>query len=506
MSRLTRDRWFTIGTTQAAGTMIAIDTPILFSFVAYLLVVLVVGIVAWRRTRDLKDYILGGRRLGRWVTALSAQASDMSGWLLLGLPGYAYVAGMESAWLLSGLLVGTYLNWKFTAERLRQATEHYGDALTLPDYLERRFGDRGVLRLVSALFILVFFTFYTSSGLVAGGRLFEQVFGLPYLTAITAGGLTVVIYTFFGGFLAVSWTDLIQGLLMFFALVVVALFALVAVGGIEPMAADIAALNPALLDPFTDVAGDPLGGIAIASLLGWGLGYFGQPHVLARFMAARSPAAIPASRRIAMIWVSVALVAGTVVGLTGITLVDPPLEGADAEKVFMVLATLLLHPVIAGICLSGILAAVMSTADSQLLVASSAVSEDLYKGLFRRHAGEAELLWIGRLAVVVIACLSFLLAADPDSKVLDLVAYAWAGFGAAFGPVILLSLYWPAMSRAGALAGVITGGLTVILWKQLEGGVFDLYEIVPGVIAAGVAVVIASLVWPARAPTDVVSG
>jgi len=482
--------------------MIEINTPILSSFAAYLLVVLVVGVIAWRRTKDLKDYILGGRRLGRWVTALSAQASDMSGWLLLGLPGYAYVAGMEAAWLLAGLLTGTYLNWKFTAERLRQATEHYGDALTLPDYLERRFRDRGVLRLVSAIFILVFFTFYTSSGLVAGGRLFEEVFGLPYLLAISAGGLTVVIYTFVGGFLAVSWTDLIQGLLMLLALVIVALFALSAVGGAGSLAAEIAAVNPALLDPLTDSAGQPLSAMAIASLLGWGLGYFGQPHVLARFMAASAPAAIPASRRIAMIWVSVALLAGGVVGLTGIVLAEPALEGAGTEKIFMLLSVLLLHPLAAGICLSGILAAVMSTADSQLLVASSAVSEDLYKGLIRRRAGGAELLWIGRLAVVAIAGLAFLLAADPDSKVLDLVAYAWAGFGAAFGPVIVLSLYWSAMSRAGALAGVITGGLTVIVWKQLEGGWFDLYEIVPGVMAATVAVVVASLIWPGAARDD----
>jgi len=476
--------------------MIEINLAILSSFAVYLVVVLVIGVIAWRRTRDLKDYILGGRRLGRWVTALSAQASDMSGWLLLGLPGYAYLAGLESAWLLLGLVTGTYLNWKFTAERLRQATERCGDALTLPEYLEHRFNDGGVLRLVSALFILVFFTFYTSSGLVAGGRLFEEVFGLPYLWAVCAGGLTVVIYTFFGGFLAVSWTDLLQGLLMFLALLTVAVVALIAVGGFESLAGQIGAVNAELLNPWTDAEGDPLGAIAIASLLGWGLGYFGQPHVLARFMAARSAAAIPASRRIAMVWVSVALIAGSVVGFAGIVLAQPALDGADSEKVFMVLTTLLMHPVIAGICLAGILAAVMSTADSQLLVASSAVSEDLYKGLLRHQASGGELLWVGRIAVVAIACVAFLLAADPDSKVLDLVAYAWAGFGAAFGPVVLLSLYWPAMSRAGALAGVVAGGFTVIIWKQLQGGIFDLYEIVPGVVVASAAVIIASHVWP----------
>jgi sodium/proline symporter len=465
------------------------STAISLTFLAYLAVVIVIGFVAWRRTSDLKDYILGGRRLGRWVTALSAQASDMSGWLLLGLPGYAYLAGVESLWLLVGLLTGTYLNWKLTAARLRRATEYYGDSLTLPDYLERRFDDRtGSLRLISALFILVFFTFYTSSGLVAGGRLFEQVFGLSYLWAVAAGGATVVAYTFVGGFLAVSWTDLLQGILMLLALVAVAVMGIVAVGGLDAMLVETRDINPELLNAFTDADGQPLTLIAIVSLLGWGLGYFGQPHVLARFMAADSEKNIPASRRIAMTWVTVALFAGMLVGMTGAPLLEAPLVGAESEKVFMVMATTLFHPVIAGICLSGILAAVMSTADSQLLVASSAVAEDLFRGIFRKQASDRELLWIGRMAVIVIALIAFALAADPDSKVLDLVAYAWAGFGAAFGPAILLSLYWPGMSRRGAIAGILMGGLTVIVWKQLSGGIFDLYEIVPGVVFSFVAI------------------
>jgi sodium/proline symporter len=467
------------------------STAVALTFIAYLIVVVVIGLVAWRRTKDLKDYILGGRRLGKWVTALSAQASDMSGWLLLGLPGYAYLAGMESLWLLVGLLTGTYLNWKLTAARLRRATEQYGDSLTLPDYLERRFDDRsGSLRLISALFILVFFTFYTSSGLVAGGRLFEEVFGLSYLWAVAAGGATVVAYTFVGGFLAVSWTDLLQGILMFLALVAVAVMGIAAIGGLDAMLEGTRQLNPELLNAFTDSAGQPLGMIAVVSLLGWGLGYFGQPHVLARFMAADSVDNIPASRRIAMIWVSVALIAGMLVGIAGPSVLDEPLVGADSEKIFMVMATTLFHPVIAGICLAGILAAVMSTADSQLLVASSAVAEDLYKGIFRRQASERELLWIGRMAVVAIALIAFALASDPDSKVLDLVAYAWAGFGAAFGPAILLSLYWSGMTRSGAIAGIVVGGLTVIVWKQLSGGLFDLYEIVPGVAFSVVAILL----------------
>jgi len=469
------------------------STAVALTFIAYLIVVIVIGLVAWRRTQDLKDYILGGRRLGKWVTALSAQASDMSGWLLLGLPGYAYLAGMESLWLLVGLLTGTYLNWKLTAARLRRATEQYGDSLTLPDYLERRFDDRsGSLRLISALFILVFFTFYTSSGLVAGGRLFEEVFGLSYLWAVAAGGATVVAYTFVGGFLAVSWTDLLQGILMFLALVAVAVMGISTIGGFDAMLAGTRDLNPELLNVLTDSTGQPLGVIAVVSLLGWGLGYFGQPHVLARFMAADSVDNIPASRRIAMTWVTVALIAGMLVGIAGPLVLDEPLVGADSEKIFMVMATTLFHPVIAGICLSGILAAVMSTADSQLLVASSAVAEDLYKGIFRRQASEQELLWIGRMAVVAIALIAFALATDPDSKVLDLVSYAWAGFGAAFGPAILLSLYWSGMTRSGAIAGIVVGGITVIVWKQLSGGLFDLYEIVPGVAFSIAAILLFS--------------
>jgi sodium/proline symporter len=466
---------------------------IAWTFLAYLAVMIGIGVAAWRRTADLKDYILGGRKLGRWVTALSAQASDMSGWLLLGLPGYAYLAGMEATWLLAGLLGGTYLNWKLTAERLRVATERHGDALTLPDYFEARFADgTGLLRLISAIVILVFFTFYTSSGLVAGGKLFETVFGLPYLWAVAAGGTVVVVYTFIGGFLAVSWTDLVQGLLMFTALLAVAFMGLSDAGGPEGLAAAMAAANPALGSPLTDASGDPLGLIAIASLLGWGLGYFGQPHVLARFMAARSAAEIRPARRIAMTWVTVALCAGLLVGLVGIALLPEPLQGAESEKVFIHLATLLFHPVVAGVCLAGILAAVMSTADSQLLVASSAVAEDLWRGRLRPAAGDRELLWVGRISVVAIALVAMALAADPDSKVLDLVAYAWAGFGAAFGPAILLSLYWARMTGAGALAGIVTGGATVVIWKSLEGGWFDLYEIVPGVVLSSLAIVIVS--------------
>ncbi|MDJ0806768.1 MAG: sodium/proline symporter PutP [Gammaproteobacteria bacterium] len=462
------------------------------TFFLYLIVVLGIGLVAWRRTRNLSDFVLGGRRLGSWVAALSASASDMSGWLLLGLPGYAYLSGMESIWLAGGLLVGTWLNWRILAARLREASERAGNALTLPEYLSNRFDDHsGLIRIVSALFILLFFLFYTSSGLVAGGKLFESVFGLPYHWAVAVGTLTVILYTAFGGFLAVSWTDLMQGLLMAVALLAVPLMAMAEFGADGNLYTRLAETNPHLLNPFTDKHGETLGWITIVSLLAWGLGYFGQPHILARFKAVQSVVLIPQARRIAVSWVALSLTAACLVGLSGGVVFDAPL--ADAEKVFIRLVDLLFHPLVAGICLAAILAAIMSTADSQLLVASSAFTEDFYKTFFRRQASDRELVIVGRLAVLAIALVAYILAMNPDSSVLDLVAYAWAGFGAAFGPVVILSLYWRPMTRLGALGGIITGGLTVVIWKQLEGGLFDLYEILPGILVSTVAIVLISL-------------
>ena len=461
------------------------------TFAGYLLVILVIGVIAWHRTRNLSDFVLGGRRLGSWVTALSASASDMSGWLLLGLPGYAYAAGLESFWLAFGLLVGTWLNWRLVAGRLRTASEEAGNALTLPQYLSNRFhDDSGLIRVVSSLFVLLFFLFYTSSGLVAGGKLFEAVFGLPYLWAVSLGALTIILYTAFGGFLAVSWTDLFQGLLMAAALVAVPLFAMDLTDGSAGAIASIREQNPELLNPFTNSDGEALGMIAILSLLAWGLGYFGQPHILARFKAVRDAGLVPQARRVAVSWVFLTLTAACLVGLMGIPVIETPLE--DAEKVFIHLVDLLFHPLIAGICLAAILAAVMSTADSQLLVSSSAFTGDIYRVLFRKGASERELVMVGRLAVLAIALAAFLLAMDPENKVLDLVAYAWAGFGAAFGPAVLLSLYWRGMNRWGALAGILVGGITVVVWKPLQGGLFDLYEIVPGFAASMLAIVLVS--------------
>jgi sodium/proline symporter len=481
------------------------NTPtIVGTIVVYMGICLVLGYVAYRRTTNLSDFILGGRSLGSWVTAFSAQASDMSGWLLMGLPGLAYVAGFDAVWLAAGLIVGTYLNWKLVAAPLRVRTEQLGDSLTMPDYFERRFDDRSrILRTLTALLILVFFTFYASSGFVATGRLFESLFGMRYQDAMFWGSIVMLAYTFFGGFLAVSWSDVLQGTLMFFALILVAAMGVGLAGGFGDMLATIEAREPALLDPFLGSGGEALGVIGIVSLLAWGLGYPGQPHILARFMAIRAVDEMPTARRVAMGWVIIVLLAAIVVGLAGAALIAPPLTGPDTEKVFIQLSTTHLHPVLAGLCLAGILAAIMSTAAAQLLVASSAFAQDFYKGLFRRNPGRVELLWVGRGAVLGIALLAYLLALNPDSKVLDLVAWAWAGFGAAFGPAVVLSLYWPRMTRNGALAGMLVGGLTVILWKQGSGPVFALYEMVPGVLLSTLAIWLVSRFGaPAAAATE----
>ena len=469
--------------------MIENSAYIVGTIVVYMSVCLLLGYIAWRRTTNLADYILGGRSLGSWVTALSAQATDMSGWLLMGLPGLAYASGFDAAWMAGGLIVGTWANWRFVAAPLRSRTEALQNALTLPDYFERRFEDTSrVLRTITALFILVFFIFYTSSGFVAAGKLFQTLFGIEYAWAMFWGSIVMLAYTFFGGFLAVSWSDVLQGSLMFIALLLVAVMGVALAGGLDETFAAIAARAAA-----NEQSGGTLGVLGVVSLVAWGLGYPGQPHILARFMASKTPEHIVTARRVAMGWVTVVLVAALVVGVTGTLVLEEPLAGADVEKVFILMSTTFLHPVLAGICLSGILAAVMSTAAAQLLVASSAFAQDIYKGLLRRSSEGRELLWVGRGGVLTISIIAFLLALNPESKVLDLVAWAWAGFGSAFGPVIVLSLYWPRMTRNGALAGMVVGGLTVILWKQGSGELFQLYEMVPGVLLATLAIVAASL-------------
>ncbi|KPL97914.1 sodium/proline symporter PutP [Vibrio splendidus] len=464
------------------------------TFIAYLIMMLAIGVIAYKRTSNSTDYFLGGRSLGPWPAALSAGASDMSGWLLLGLPGYAYAAGFEAFWLAGGLLVGTWANWLISAKRLRTYSITT-ESLTLPEFLSRRFNDNSkLIQTISAFFILLFFLFYTSSGLVAGGKLFETVFGLDYTTAVIIGTVCVVSYTLFGGFLAVSWTDLVQGLLMSAALLIVPIAAMN--GGLGQLSSDLHNINPELLTLWNDAKGEPLSAIAIISLAAWGLGYFGQPHILARFKATRSNKDLVTARRIAVIWTALSMVGAMLVGLVGLIYVTnsgaPKLD--DGEKIFMLLVNAMFHPVIAGILLAAILAAIMSTADSQLLVSSSAMAEDLYKQILKKDATSEEIVRVGRFAVILISLIALVLAMTPDSSVLGLVSYAWAGFGAAFGPAIVLSLYWPRMNRNGALAGIVVGGVTIVLWKQFTGGWFDVYEIVPGIILSTLSIVIVSLI------------
>ncbi len=476
------------------------STPLLVTFTAYLLLMVGLGFAAWRRTRTFDDYILGGRSLGSFVTALAAGASDMSGWLMMGLPGALYLSGASEAWIAVGLVLGAWANWKYVAGPLRVYTERTRNALTLPDYFTHRFEDHSrVLRILSALVILVFFAIYCASGIVASARMFESVFGLPYGQAMVWGAAVTILYTFIGGFLAVSWTDTIQASLMIFALLLVPVFAIVGVGGPTEALALIEQVDPSRLDWVG--AG---GVIAVVSALAWGLGYLGQPHILARFMAADSLATIPRARRIGMTWMILCLAGAVATGFFGIAwfAAHPEVAGpvnANPERVFIVLSEVLFNPWIAGVLLSAILAAIMSTLSAQLLVCSSALTQDFYRGLLRPRAGHRELVWFGRAMVLAVALLAMWIARDPDSRVLGLVAYAWAGFGAAFGPVVVLSLFWKRMTRNGAIAGMLAGAVTVLLWKQTGSA---LYEIVPGFIAAVVAIVAVSLLG--RVPSQAV--
>lgn len=465
-----------------------INIPTLVSIIIYLVGMLLIGFIAARRTKDLSDYVLGGRRLGAGVAALSAGASDMSSWLMLGLPGAVYVGGLGEIWLPIGLSIGAYLNWQFIAKPFRVYTEVANDSITVPDYFENRFHDSSkILRVVSAIVILVFFTFYTSSSLVGGAILLENSFGMDYIVALWVGALVIVSYTFFGGFLAASWTDFIQGILMFLALIIIPAVAIYELGGWNETVQQIGNIDSSYLNVYTGASA-----IGVISLLAWGLGYFGQPHIIVRFMGIKSTREIPKARLIGMVWMILSLFGALFVGFAGIAyFADSPLE--NSETVFIMFSQVLFNPVVAGFLLAAILSAIMSTVDSQLLVSSSALAQDFYKSIFRRNASKKEEMIVGRIAVLGIAIIAILLGYDPDSKVLELVGYAWAGFGAAFGPVIILSLFWKRMTRNGALSGIIVGAVTVIVWSNLSGGLFDLYELAPGFVFAWLAIMIVSL-------------
>ncbi|WP_394174919.1 sodium/proline symporter PutP [Thalassotalea litorea] len=458
-----------------------LELPLIVTFIGYLLTTLLIGFFAYKATNTLSDYILGGRQLGPAVTALSVGASDMSGWLLLGLPGAIYLSGIGEIWIGVGLVIGAFFNWIIVAPRLRGFTEKAGNALTIPEFFENRFQDKsGVLRLASAVTILVFFTFYVSSGLVGGAILFEKVFGLDYLQALIIGAVIIVSYTFLGGFLAVSWTDFFQGCLMLIALIILPIVAIQELGGWQQTEQTLMAVNPQYAELFTNFSW-----IGFISLMAWGLGYFGQPHILSRFMAIRSVEDIPTSRNIAMVWMVLSLIGALAVGLVGIAYyAESPLE--NSETVFIFLAKAILNPWVAGVIIAAILSAIMSTIDSQLIVCSSVIVEDFYKKYSKKTATEAQLVWLTRFSLLAIAILATIIALNPQSTVLGLVSYAWAGFGSAFGPTIILALYWQHYTRFGAMASIVTGALVVIIWGELKhlGGIFALYEMIPGFILA----------------------
>ncbi len=462
----------------------------------YMVIMIGIGFYYARRNATVSDYVLGGRSLNPWVTALSAQASDMSGWLLTGLPGLAYLslAGFkEASWTAIGLAIGTFLNWVLVARRLRSFTEVSQNSLTLPDYLENRFRDKSsVLKTATAVASIIFFLIYTSSMFVAGAKLFSTIFPISYTQGLMVISLIIISYTFLGGFLAVCTTDAIQGGLMFFALVFVPAAIVFSAGGFSATAAHI---DPASWQLFPTGDGTATW-LLIISSLAWGLGYFGQPHILVRFMAVEKPKDIKPATIVAMVWVLITLFAAIMVGPLGHIYLAEPLADGQHETIFMVLINQMFNPILTGVFLSAILAAIMSTAASQLLVASSALSNDIYKGLCRKHASEKEVMNVSRGAVLLISFIALFMGMDPNSSIFGIVSYAWAGLGASFGPAVFMSLYWKRMTRNGAIAGVVVGACSTILFNWLKtnvGGIFSVYELLPAFFAAVIAIVVFSL-------------
>lgn len=461
------------------------------AMVIYLGAMLGIGWYSYHRTKDLNDYMLGGRDLHPAVAALSAGAADMSGWLLMGLPGAIYATGLVEAWIAVGLTVGAWVNWKVVAPRLRAYTEVSSDSITIPSFLESRLKDSSrLLRIVSGLIILVFFTFYVSSGMVAGGKFMQSSFGTDYLLGMLIIATVTVAYTLFGGFLAVSYTDFVQGLMMVLALIAVPIAAIFAAGGLDGVSTSVAAVNPDALSLTQGATA-----IGVISSLAWGLGYFGQPHIITRFMALRSPAEATTGRRIGIGWMLFSVLGAVITGLVGVAYFQqhPELAITDPETVFIRLGQLLFHPLVAGFMLAAVLAAIMSTIASQLIVTSSALVEDIYKALGRsQDHRDGHYVLMGRLAVLAVSVIAAVFALNPDSTILELVAFAWAGFGASFGPIVLLSLYWRKLTSQGALVGMVVGAVLVGIWGNIDGGIFDIYEIVPGFLGNLIATWIVS--------------
>ena len=477
------------------------NIQVLAAFIIYFALVLGVGFYFYKRSSNMEDYILGGRSMNPYVTALSAQASDMSSWLLMGLPGAVLLFGLGEAWIGIGLAIGSYLSWLFVAKRLRKHSVVAGNSLTVPEFFSNRYKDKkGYLRFICSLIILFFFVIYVASGFKGCGVTLQTIFPeLSVELAMCVGGVIIVVYTFLGGYKAVCWTDFFQGLLMLVAVVIVPLAAIGYLGGWSNLEAGWDAVG---VEQFTNLFwdnGSALGFIAILSLMAWAFGYFGMPHIVVRYMSIRDPEEVKVSRRVSLIWIVIALSAAILVGMVGRVYVQS--EGIDlatynSEHIFLTMAGDLFAPIIAGLFFAAVMAAIMSTADSQLLVASSSITNDIL-GKSGKCNDPAKLMWISRCVVVAVAVLALILALFGGNNIMGLVSYAWAGFGAAFGPLMLLSLYWKRMNLYGAIAAVFTGFLTVILWNTFLAGSTGIYELLPGFIFSAVAGVLVSLATPA---------
>ncbi len=475
----------------------------IIAFALYLGFMIYIGLRNAKKNNNSSTFFLGGRKAGPWITALSAEASDSSAWLLMGLPGLCYLGGIkETFWTAVGLIVGTYLNWLFVAKPLRKCTVTFGDSITIPEFLTNRFKDKThLLSIISIIFIVLFFTIYTASGFVACAKLFKSVFNLPYHVGLVLGLVVILSYTITGGYLAVCTTDFFQGLLIFIAFVVSSVVIIATLGGpTDAFASAVEFSNKAINGEFGEemmskfLANKNFSISSIISALAWGLGYFGMPHIIVRFMGISSCKEIKKARRIGTTWMIISYVGTFLIGTLGTAYLLPNiLEGAAAETVFSETMLKMYPAFIAGLFLCGILAASMSTADSQLLAAASAVSRDLFKGIIKKDANEKTILNVGRITVLIIAAIAFVLALNPSSSIFSLVSYAWAGFGSTFGPLILLALFWRNMTNKGAIAGLIAGGVTVVTWHNLSGGIFNIYEILPGFLACLIFAILVSV-------------
>ena len=495
---------------------------ILIAMVVYMAAVILIGVFyAKRANKSSDEYYLGGRSLGPWVTAMSAEASDMSGWLLMGLPGVAYWCGLaDAAWTAIGLAVGTYLNWLIVSKRLRRYSVRANNSITLPDFFSNRFREKKpVIMLISAAFILIFFTVYASSCLVTCGKLFSTLFGLPYVWMMIIGAVFVLIYTLLGGFLAESASDFMQAIVMIVALSVIVVISTVKAGGIGAVIDNAQSIpgfleffglaTPAVQDGVQLVeAGKPVfgnaapyGALSVASMMAWGLGYFGMPQVLLRFMAIRKEDELKRSRRIAMVWVVISLAVAVFIGLVGRQLFPiEHLTKSSAESIFITLSTSFLPPLLAGFVMAGILAATISSSDSYLLIAASALAKNIFQGVAHKKATDKQVMLVSRITLVVLTLIGVLIALDENSVIFQIVSFAWAGFGATFGPIMLFSLFWKRTTRAGAIAGMVGGGAMVFIWKlgiANLGGVFAIYELLPAFIFSAICIVVVSLLTKA---------